>query len=168
MRSSIIYLKPLSWHQSTSCRASAQEGDLYIWTRCVPTKECDVVLSNGAKLRDYKIDVGINHGVFKPDDRAKYHLSDEAIGGLKLIVERDYVHGWFYIGSNNYSALWDQVRTGGYADCTIELWVEQVEGATGGDLFSIESASVDFVRKPDAPADERRRKRGFFARLVKQ
>ena len=46
-------LKPLSWYQEI--RHFGEEY-LYIWTRCVTTKECDVVLSNGAKLRDYKID----------------------------------------------------------------------------------------------------------------
>ena len=40
-----------------------------------------------------------------PDARLEYKLGAEAIGGLKFVKEHNFVHGWFYVRSNNYSAL---------------------------------------------------------------
>ena len=118
-----------------------------------------MVLSNGAELRDYQIEMGINHGVLKPDACLEYKLGAEAIGGLKFVKEHNFVHGWFYVGSNNYSALWDQVRTSGNADCTIQLGLELM-ATEGGDRFSIDDYSIRFVRPEE--------RRGLFARVLRR
>ncbi len=119
-----IFLKPSVWHQEIRHVVFGKGEGRCLRATCTPTDKCDLVLNNGAKLRDFEIDIGIIRGELTSDARTEYKLGKEAIGGLKFIKELNCVHGWFYFRLNNHEAVWDQVRAGGYFDCTIFLNVE--------------------------------------------
>ena len=97
------------------------------------------------------------NGEVTAEDRIKYKLVHEAIGGLWLVDDKGvaaFVYGWFFINTTVYDDLWEQVRQGGYAGCSFSLDVGPVEDDqrwSGGPL-SILGASISFDRKP--PIDD--------------
>jgi hypothetical protein len=166
-----IYLKPLTWSQSISHYpnrdpSKKREGTgLSVVVR--PTPDCDVLLSNGAKLRDFTISLSIVQGVFPADEHQKANFAKEAIGGLWFIEEQDFLHGWFFFKPDNYAAVWDQVREGRYVDSLITLGVEPVQDddVWKGNPLSIVTADLRFDRRPIAAADQQKAPRkSFFAR----
>jgi len=111
-----------------------------------------LLLSDGYKLRDLEIALGILQGELDPKRRER--LSEQAIGGIWWVREQVFVHGWFYLKADDYAAVWDQVRDGGYVACGITLGLSPVqltdksEFAWSGNPLSIESADIYFTRKP--------------------
>jgi hypothetical protein len=167
---SFLNLTPLIWRQEIRHYSKLSIGDDeggFLTATCTPDASCELLLSNGAKLRDQEISLGIARGDLGADKRQQGSLTNDAIGGLYFIEEQNFVHGWLYFKSNNYSALWDQVRNGGYVGCVIGLGVQPVQGKVWkSNKLSIISASVSFDRKPaaDMHADQKKSRSGFFAR----
>ena len=167
-----LKLKPLIWHQEIrhfpgNLGIGDDEGG-YLTATCVPDAKCDLLLSNGAKLTDFKITLSFLRGEIGADMRLKSRLLKDAIGGVWFNEEYESVYGWFYLKSNNYTALWDQVRDGGYVDCVISLQVDsgKDDETWDGKALSIGTVSVTFARKPilDPNADQRvSREKGLFA-----
>lgn len=93
----------------------------------MPDANCELLLCNGAKFRDFQIPLHIFHGELQANQDLKSDLVAEAMGGIWFIEEQNFVHGWLYFKSNNFTALWDQVRDGGYIGCKIHLGVEPVQ-----------------------------------------
>ena len=98
------------------------------------------------------------HGELSADTIAKQRLLNNAIGGLFFIEEQNFVHGSLYFNSRNFTVLWDQVRSGGYANCRLSLGVKRGEAEVEGQVWkngplSITSASFDFSHPPDALAE---------------
>jgi hypothetical protein len=168
-----VYLKPIIWsqeirHYPNNDPTKNIEG-LYLSVTCAPKANCDILLRNGAKLRDFQIQFSIVQGELQVNERSKSNLLNNAIGGLWFIEDEDFVHGWCFLRSNNYVALWDQVRDGGYVDCAINLGVEpiQQDEVWKDNPLSIVSAAIDFTHKPIADRsddDQAARKKGWFAR----
>jgi hypothetical protein len=96
------------------------------------------------------------------DIAASWGLSERAIGVIAWLPEQAFIHGHFYLKADDYAAVWDQVRDGGYVACRITLDISPVkytgtgEGkcAWTGNPLSIESADVNFTREiPKTPAN---------------
>jgi hypothetical protein len=112
-------------------------------------------LRNEAKIADYEIELTILHGEIAANDRQKYTLIEEAIGGLWFVDDEHFdelIHGWFFMKPNAYTELWEQTRRGGYSSCTISLEVGPVEGEEDEEVCkdnppSILSASISFARR---------------------
>ena len=177
----LVALRPTEWCQQIRHFPTINIEDRYL--RCVTEPDCDLRLSDGSTLRDHfsSIDFSIIEGVPKPDDLPKKRLREKAIGGIWYNSDSggfsDYVHGSIFLKSDNFVAVWDQVRDGGYVDCLIQLGVEEVDFDYKLDAFvwnidsplSIDSATIQFTRKPiatkpiDKPAPTRR---GLFRRAT--
>lgn len=168
---SYVNLKPLMWSQEIRHYPSTKVGEgeevTIIQVTCAPDAKCDLLLSDGAKIRDHEISITIIPGEIKADERQKTNLLNQAIGGLWFLEEEDFVHGRFYFKSNNFTALWDQVRDGGYVDCVICLGVDPVQdNIWKGNPLSIVSVAINFSRKSfaDKTADEQAARKSWFAR----
>jgi hypothetical protein len=166
-----LYLKPLLWSQSISHYPMRDPSKTIEGTGLSvvvqPKPNCAVVLSNGAKLRDYEISLTIVQGEFQTEEHQKANFARDAIGGLWFVEDEDFVHGWFFFKPNNYAAVWDQVREGGYEGCAIDLGVQPVQDddVWKGNPLSIVTASFRFDRRPTVKsADQQTPRKSFFAR----
>lgn len=102
-------------------------------------------------MRDLELQFSIIRGRLSHELRQRDGLSREAIGGLweneQITVE---IHGWIYLATANFSALWGQVTAGGYERCTIDLMAEGAdndEELWADNPLSITSADITFNRK---------------------
>lgn len=144
-----LSLVPITWSQTLS-----HEGATILRARmkCAPHVRCELKLRD-TRLTEHEIELTILNGEVTAEDRIKYKLVHEAIGGLWLVDDKDvaaFVYGWFFINTNVYDDLWEQVRQGGYAGCSFSLDVGPVEDDqrwSGGPLFIL-GASISFDRKP--------------------
>jgi hypothetical protein len=165
-----VSLKPLTWTQSIrqypSTNSSKNVEEPLLSTSCSPEANCDLLLSNGAKLRDFTIQLSIMPGAVSVDDAQRNKFKSDAIGGFWFIQEQGFVHGWFYFKRENFGFVWDQVRTGEYFRCTISLGVDPIQDDDRwrDNPLSIVSASIDFARQsPDKIVDQQPARRGLFS-----
>jgi hypothetical protein len=132
--STYLYLKPVEWSQKIVRYPDQVEGS-QLRLSCITLPNSDLLLSDGYKLSDLKIELGILQRELRPEDRAD--LPEKAIGGI-----------WWL------SDFWDQVRDGGYVTCGIDLGIRPVRHtessgvAWSGNPVSIESADIHFHRAP--------------------
>jgi hypothetical protein len=151
-----VYLKPLMWSQNIVHYPSMGEGRTGLHVTCVPNANCGLLLSNGAKLRDFEISLSIVEGDLPADEHEKARFENDAIGGLWFLEEEKLVKGWFYFKPGNYKAVWDQVREGRYDECTINLGLKPVQhDIWRSNPVSIVTVAFTFNRKPpvERPAD---------------
>jgi hypothetical protein len=143
-----VYLTPISWSQQIRRYPTINVEGPYLQATC--RTDSDLRLSDGSKLRDFKIPLAIFQG--EMDAKKRERLSEQAIGVIAWISEQQFVHGFFYLKADDYAAVWDQVRDGGYAACGITLGVDKSELVNNR---SIETAEVYFTREtiPKKPAD---------------
>jgi hypothetical protein len=164
LESCYISLRPIRWSQEIRWYPSINVEGRHLRATCTTTD--DLLLSDGQKLRDFEIELSIMDGELDPETRAKSKLQEAAIGGIWWISDHpSLVHGRFYLKSDARAAIWDQVRAGGYVDCRITLSVTPVRlkassFAMDGNPLSVESADVQFTRRPIAekPANPVERK----------
>jgi hypothetical protein len=170
-----IYLQlvPITWSQTLT-----HDGATVLRARvkCSPHANCDLKLRTGEKLTQYEIELTILTGEIQPDDRNKYRLTEDAIGGLWFDDDEDtdaMVQGWFFINTSVYGDLWEQVRQGGYTGCmfSLQVWpvegeeLEEDDGTWSANPLSIIGASIDFNRKlPVDDANQRPARKGWFSR----
>lgn len=160
MAKSYLYLKPVEWTQTIMRYPSITVEGSKLGVTCTTDAKSDLLLSDGYKLSDLKIELAIFQGELSAKDRER--LSEQAIGGIWWIAEQTFVHGWFYLKADDYTAIWDQVRNGGYVACGISLGIRPVrytesdELAWSGNPVSIETADVFFKREtiPKKPAKD--------------
>jgi hypothetical protein len=125
----------------------AVEG-LFLRAVCAPASDCDVVLSDGSKLRDFEVPIGIVSGELSGEQRLKHQFHAEALGGLWYFEKDKFVHGWFYVASEMHDAMWHQVSVGAYKDCLISLGVQAMEDSKWRtNPLSIVSVSLNFTRQ---------------------
>jgi len=117
----------------------------------------------------------------EPVDAKGKPLEHGIIGDVKFleIPPSDYdpgidpfLSGSVYLKPESYSALWDQVREGGYASCEITISIDpEFEGGEWvwnvKQRLTISSVAINFRRKltADKPADQAPARRSFFAWL---
>ena len=149
-----LTLVPLHWYQHIrsypSLHVGEEEGG-YLVSVCRPHPSCNLRLKSGLFLRDLELQFSIIRGRLSHELRQRDGLSREAIGGLweneQITVE---IHGWIYLATANFSALWGQVTAGGYERCTIDLMAEGAdndEELWADNPLSITSADIAFNRK---------------------
>jgi hypothetical protein len=107
-------------------------------------------------------------------------LSQKAVGGIFYVEDQNLVYGWFYLKNpDSYTALWDEVRDGGYFNCSISLlgvgpvrleapdtWIWDAKHP-----LSIETVSLRFTRKTNKPdnqtaSDQTSPRTGLFGRRL--
>jgi hypothetical protein len=133
--------------------------------RALPNSE--LKLKNGRSVGDYEIALSIIEGEFPADEYEEKTFSPDAFGGLWYVEDQNFVHGWFYIKQNIYAAIWDQVRTGGYTDCTITLGIRpETFHAWTENPLSIVSVDVRFARIPFSEIAEQKKpsRKSWFGR----
>jgi hypothetical protein len=115
------------------------------------TTKSDLILSDGFKLSDFEVHIGVLKGELPAKQRELVKLSEEAIGGVWWLADTKFVHGWFYLQTEEYAALWEQINNSQYVDCGIKLifLVEYTGGkfAWSGNPLCIDSAEVYIERK---------------------
>ena len=161
-------LVPVTWSQTLT-----HEGATILRARMKwkPHVRCELKLRDDTELAQHEVELTILDGEIRAEDRIKYKLVEEAIGGLWFVDDKDFaalVHGWFFVTTTVYDAIWDEVRQDGYTGCNFSLDVGPVEGKGFGDErwgdnpLSILGVSISFDRKP--PIDEQPARRGWFGR----
>jgi hypothetical protein len=164
-----VVLKPIEWKQSIRHFHNIDAGDRFL--TCQTQPDDDVQLSDGSKLSDFSpINFSIVEGALNVDELQKSGLQAPAIGGIWS--SEGIVHGWIYLKSNCFDAVWDQVSQGGYVDCKISLGVKTIRSGAAQREFvwnvdyplSIEDADLQFTRKPIRikPPDNPPPRRGLF------
>jgi hypothetical protein len=165
-----ILLTPADWFQEIS-HYPALDGDFQnLRVNCMLTAAPDLLFSNNAKLTDLTVDLTILMGEQPIDEDGR--LPREAIGRLFFTdpqAPRDNLpetldaplQGWFYLKPHSYTAVWDQIRDGGYVSCNIVLRVGPVQNELPPKLWDVSqtlfifAVSFRFTRRPLAnkPSD---------------
>jgi hypothetical protein len=135
--------------------------------------DCNLRLSNNAKLTDLTVDLGILVG--QPVDARGEALKHGIIGDVHFreVPPRDFISACVYLKPDSYSALWDQVRDAGYASCVITVSIDPVKSEGFGwawdvsQPLTISSVAFNFARSPIAqrPTDQATPRKSFFAWL---
>ena len=158
-----LRLEPISWRQEIRDYPTINVEGRYLVASCKAAADADLRLSNNAKLTALGIELSILIG--EPVD-AKGKPLEHGIGEFRFHGElppRDdllgmdsFLSGLFYLKPDSYSALWDQVREGGYASCEITISVDPVKSEgfgwvwDVGQRLTISSVALNFTRKPIA------------------
>jgi hypothetical protein len=159
---SVISFEPIEWYQEIRDYPNVSVGR-HLMVNCKPTHKPthNVLLDGKYDLREFTpTQFQILDGGWTAEDveREKYRLSKEALGGVWY--HDGFVYGWFYLKKpDSFTAVWDQVRNGGYSECTITLGVEgRIDYHSDHDLIwntdqplSIESVSLCFKRTINIP-----------------
>lgn len=145
-----LYLQPIAWSHKIRRYPSLNVGGSILSVTCTMRGDSDLLLSEGHKLSNFQLELSIFPGELSAEDRKG--LPEEAIGGIWWLAEERFVHGWFCLKADEYAAVWDQVRDGGYVACAIDLGVRPVDHTKGEFAWSanplcIETAAVDFHRE---------------------
>jgi hypothetical protein len=82
-----------------------------------------------------------------------------------------FVHGWLCLNSQLHQDLWEQVLTGGYSNCRIQLSAGPIESRVGGWRWnvakdpsrSISSASITFRRELPNIVEQKPKRRSFWS-----
>jgi hypothetical protein len=120
----------------------------------------NVLLDNKIDLRDRVIELSILDG--RPEDPETWlpKVPEEwskikVLGWLSYAADYNFGNGCFYLQKEWFTAVWDQVRDGGYSDCRIGVNAEPVElrGSrpvviwNSKDILFIDSLELQFHRK---------------------
>jgi hypothetical protein len=141
-----VSFKTLWWSQTISqdLDDGGVKEDERLSLVCEPESNCKVTLSNGDKLRDYKILLNIVQGeLYEP-------IPEDALGRLSLFAPNlILIDGYLYLKPAVYSAVWKQVRQGRYDTCQIDLGLDPIHDndVWKVDTVSIVTASLTFNRR---------------------
>jgi hypothetical protein len=134
---------------------------------------CHVLIDGKIDLRDFTaISISIRDGTPQEEKMPEGPKNKKILGQLSYIRDQNYPHGWFYLENSEwFTAVWDQVREGGYSHCRITVGAGPVEGSgvqdwiwnADGRLY-IDSVDIQFDRKANKPAIAK--PRGLFGRLL--
>jgi hypothetical protein len=148
----VLYLTPINWTQSIRCYPRIDVNWLYLTALC-RTKSV-LILSDKLKLSTLDIHLSIFQGSLPDKDREEGELSERAIGGVWWSSNDNFVDSWFYLPTESYEALWEQIKRGDYLECQITLGTATDalkliggEFAWKGNPISVESVEVTFKRK---------------------
>src|SRR5262245_6429123 len=117
-------LKVSSWSQSVrhypdkDPTKEISRTEMSLVARSVPESELSSLL-DGSSLDDRDVLLNIVPGEFPRDEYQEANFTPNAFGGLWCSAGERGLNGWFYFKLSNYEAVWDQVRTGGYAECRV-------------------------------------------------
>jgi hypothetical protein len=173
-----LRLEPLSWRQEIRYYPTITVEGRYLVASCKTIADSHLRLSNNAKLTDLSVELSILVG--QPVDARGEALKDGIIGDFQFLESppSDYdprmdpfISACVYLKPDSYSALWDQVRDGGYASCEITISIDPVKSEGFGwawdvsQRLAISSVALNFTRSPIAqrPADQATPRKSFFA-----
>lgn len=168
-----IRLKPTEWTHGIQANSESETPGLRLRAECTALVDSDLLLSGGRKLSDLTLHLTIFPGKMPTQDRDRVKLPEKALGGIWWDGERVFVHGWFYLRTTEYQALWDQLKSGNYLEPIIELTISPVsDGSTWvTNPISIEDAVFQFWRntpKKQEPSNNKsaRYSEGQWAAIV--
>ena len=89
--SSYLYLKSVSWRQEVRHYPGIKVEGAYLSTTCVPSSDCEILLSNKGEVRNYQIDLGVLPGELSAEEKPRF-LPD-AFGGLFFVAAKSRAMG---------------------------------------------------------------------------
>jgi hypothetical protein len=82
-----------------------------------------------------------------------------------------FLSGWFVLHAQSFEDAWNQVRQGGYSECTIMLNIGPIESAVGwlwdvgqSPHLVIDTIAISFTRPPPTLGETTEKKRSSFWR----
>jgi hypothetical protein len=159
----LLRLTPQKWLQEIRDYPTTASEGCYLTASCKAADDTDLELSNKAELAVFTVELLIMAGD-RPLD-ADAH-DKRGIGELRFQEAMpagddppgvdSFLHGFLYLKPDSYAALWDQVRDGGYVDCTITINVGPVQYKRPAFFWDvskplvISSVALTFTRRPVA------------------
>jgi hypothetical protein len=159
----ILNLRPLDWHQDVAYYTRINVEGRRLQANCTVMRPGpNLKLSNEMRLEELAVEISIFETTRMHDELAK--LPQGALGSLHFLDADPLMDaslwGWFVLNDQSFQDAWDQVRQGGYTECTISLNIGPIE--TAGILLwqwdvaknphlVIDTVSVSF-RRPGAEA----------------
>jgi hypothetical protein len=156
-----VNLRPLTWHQSVEHYTGIKVEGRRFHANCTVERGSDLRLSNKMRLEELAVSLLIFETTRMQDRRAK--LPKGVIGEFSFhdaSPEMDaFLSGWFVLNIQSLEDAWNQVRQGGYSECTIGLEVGPIESPAGGWLWDvaknphlvIDAVTVSFERPAPTP-----------------
>jgi hypothetical protein len=161
MHTCTLNLRPLDWHQSVGHYTGINIEGRRFRANCTVGPGSDLRLSNKMRLEELPVEILIFETTRMQDALAK--LPQGALGSFSFYdatPEDDYpsmdafLSGWFVLNVQSLQDAWDQVRQGGYSECTISLHIGPIESAGGEWLWDvaksphlvIDTVSISFRR----------------------
>lgn len=171
--------EPIEWVQEIRNYQGINVEGRHLTVYCKASADCNLLLNDRVDLRDLKsIPLVISDG--QPTEKELTGLSQKAVGKISYIEDQNLVYGWFCLKNpDSYTAVWDQVRDGGYFNCSISLlcvgpvqlgkmdtWIWNANHS-----LSIETVSLRFTRKTNKPdnqtaSDQTSPRTGLFGRRL--
>lgn len=127
MSVSYIYLSPFLWTQTIESDAEGRSGR-HASAQCSVREGGDFRISNGDNLAQRVVHFSCLAGA--PTEANGTPL-EGGIGRVFYIPDGSdgdpFVHGWMYLPPDEHAALLQQLTSGAFTDCTLDLTVTPVE-----------------------------------------
>jgi hypothetical protein len=171
MPTGYISFEPIEWTQEIRDFRKSDVDGRYLTAKCRPATKCNLLLDGKVDVRNFAtIPLGIIDGQLTAEELEESRLSKESLGGF-FYVDNNDLHGWFFLKKpDSYTAVWDQIRDGGYSECSITLGVSPVQYRSDDLIWnvdqplSIKNVSLQFKRKTNVnkPTDQAAARTGLF------
>jgi hypothetical protein len=157
-----ISFEPIEWTQEIRDYSSINVVGRYLKATCRAAHPRHVLLDNKIDLHDRVIELSILDGrpeepEWLPAEPPEKWSKRKILGWLHYPGDYGFGNGIFYLQNSEwFTAVWDQVRDGGYSDCRITVDAEPVELPLGSrpvviwnskDILFIDSVELQFRRK---------------------
>jgi hypothetical protein len=165
-----VNLRPLTWHQSVEHNTYINVEGRRLSANCTVERggrDADLRLSNNMRVEELPVHIQIFETKRMQDQLAKW-----AQGGLGSFSFHDAtrsIDGWFVLNVQSLEDAWNQIRQGGYNECSITLSVGPVESpawlwdVAKSPHLVIDGVSVSFER-PAPVLGKSKEKKSFWRR----
>ena len=156
MPTTYIWFEPIEWIQEIRDDPSINVRGRYLRANCRVAANCHVFIDGKIDLREFtSIPISILDGAPPEEEMPEAPKNKKTLGELSYMRDQNYPNGWFYLENSEwFTAVWDQVREGGYSDCRIAVGAGPVESSGVEDWIwnadrplHIDSAELQFNRK---------------------
>jgi hypothetical protein len=170
MSVSYIFLSPFAWTQTIQSDARGGSSR-HATAQCSMREGCNFRISTGDNLTQRVVHLSVMAG--QPTEANGSPL-EGGIGRVFYIPDgsdgEPFVHGWMYLPPDEHAALLQQLTSGAFSDCTIDLTVTPIEWGgedavwvTDRGPLLIEAVQLRFTR-PTKPTPAPPPKAGLFGR----
>ena len=175
MPTTYICFEPIEWIQEIRDDPSINVRGRYLRANCRVAANCHVFIDGEIDLREFtSIPISILDGTPPEEEMPEAPKNKKTLGALSYMRDQNYPRGWFYLENSEwFTAVWDQVREGGYSDCRIAVGAGPVESSGVEDWIwnadrglYIDSVGIQFDRKANKPPIQAKPWRGLFGRLL--
>ena len=164
-----VYMESVLWHQTIHSNGS----HCHVGADCRMRHGCDFRLSNGDNLVHRVVHLSFRAGI------ARETNGSPLMGGIGRLVYNPeggddggpFVHGWACLPDDHQMALWQQITSGLFTNCVVDLTVTPVEWDVEAAVWMIdrgplliESVSFCFTRPGKLEPPPQPPKAGPFGR----